>query len=90
MVYDLRQRDLLSNKELACVTFEQLLLSPAQEKYVKDLGLTTVLPARYGGRRATVSCACCACLPCVWCRGSARSPVQLVGCAAEELSNTCQ
>lgn len=46
LAYDLRQRDLLSNKELACVTFEHLLLDEAQEQEVRDLGLLTVLPAR--------------------------------------------
>lgn len=48
LAYDLRQRDLLSNRELACITFEQLLLSEAQEQELRGLGLLPVLPARCG------------------------------------------
>lgn len=47
LVDDLRQRDLLSNKELAHVSFEHLLLDDRQEVEVRSWGLTTVLPARY-------------------------------------------
>jgi hypothetical protein len=46
---DLRQRDLLSHRELACLLFEQLQLDADQLNFIsshKDLGLTTVLPAR--------------------------------------------
>eukprot|EP00775_Hariotina_reticulata_P008714 gene8714-8895_t len=46
---DKQQRDLLSNKELACLLFEQLQLDSDQLNFIsnnKDLGLTTVLPAR--------------------------------------------
>eukprot|EP00878_Enallax_costatus_P004393 GHUV01004631.1.p1 GENE.GHUV01004631.1~~GHUV01004631.1.p1 ORF type:complete len:1313 (+),score=319.45 GHUV01004631.1:85-4023(+) len=46
MVYDLRQRDLLSNKELACIAFEQLVLDEGTQQELKDMGLTDVLPAR--------------------------------------------
>lgn len=49
---DLRQRDLLSNAELASLTFEKLQLTARQTEglrglpHVARLGLTTVLPAR--------------------------------------------
>eukprot|EP00879_Flechtneria_rotunda_P005368 GHRR01005656.1.p1 GENE.GHRR01005656.1~~GHRR01005656.1.p1 ORF type:complete len:1010 (+),score=343.06 GHRR01005656.1:121-3150(+) len=46
LAVDLRQRDLLSNRELACLLFEQLQLSQEQLEHLRDLGLTTVLPAR--------------------------------------------
>lgn len=46
MVYDLRQRDLLSNKELACITFEQLVVDDRLQQELKAMGLTDVLPAR--------------------------------------------
>lgn len=54
LVLDLRQRDLLSTKELAIVMFEQLQLTHSQkqhllnEDHLKALKLTTVLPARWG------------------------------------------
>jgi len=59
LVLDLRERDLLNNRELASLTFEQLQLTHSQKRellgdtqqgqassVVKDLMLTTVLPAR--------------------------------------------
>jgi hypothetical protein len=53
LVLDLRQRDLLSNRELASLTFEQLQLTHSQKQHLRELphvgqlGLTSVLPARY-------------------------------------------
>lgn len=52
LVLDLRERDLLSNKELAALTFEQLQLTHSQKQHLRELphvghlGLTSVLPAR--------------------------------------------
>lgn len=49
---DLRQRDLLSNAELAALMFEQLQLTARQKEglralpHLARLGLTSVLPAR--------------------------------------------
>lgn len=52
LVLDLRERDLLSNRELASLSFEQLQLTHSQKQHLRDLphvgdlGLTSVLPAR--------------------------------------------
>jgi hypothetical protein len=54
LVLDLRERDLLNNKELAALTFEQLQLTHSQKQHLRELphvghlGLTSVLPARCG------------------------------------------
>lgn len=37
LVLDLRQRDLLSNKELACLTFEELQLTDKQKEHLRKL-----------------------------------------------------
>jgi hypothetical protein len=53
LVLDLRQRDLLNNRELALLSFEPLQLTHTQKTAfssnptLKPLGLTTMLPARY-------------------------------------------
>ncbi len=54
LVLDLRERDLLNNRELASLTFEQLQLTHSQKQHLRELphvehlGLTSVLPARWG------------------------------------------
>lgn len=54
LALDLRERDLLNNRELAALTFEQLQLTHSQKQHLRelphvgDLGLTSVLPARCG------------------------------------------
>lgn len=54
LVLDLRERDLLDNRELAVLSFEQLQLTHSQKGHLRNLphvgqlGLTSVLPARWG------------------------------------------
>jgi hypothetical protein len=68
LVLDLRQRDLLSNRELACLTFEELQLTAQQKDsllrlpHVARLGLTTVLPARCVCVRVCVHVRACLCV----------------------------
>lgn len=64
LALDLRERDLLNNRELAALTFEQLQLTHSQKQHLRelphvgDLGLTSVLPARCGVATAPRPCWC--------------------------------
>jgi len=69
LVLDLRERDLLNNRELAALTFEQLQLTHSQKcnfrnlPHVGDLGLTSVLPARSAKQPESSGTVTCCVLP---------------------------